>query len=87
MLTNTSEAVRWTILQSLARRHGNATDGFGEIDDGCDLLGVGLIDSEDLVDLILEVEEQCKCEFNPEAIDTADGLTLRSLISAFATKT
>jgi acyl carrier protein len=87
MLTNTNDAVRSTILRSLARKRRQAPHGFGEVDDQCDLLALGLIDSEDLVDLILEVEEECKCEFNPEAIDTANGLTLRSLISAFAANT
>jgi acyl carrier protein len=87
MLTDTSETVRLTILRSLARKRGKENDNFRDVDDECDILGLGLIDSEDLVDLILEVEEQCKCEFNAEAIDTADGLTVKTLIGAFAAKT
>lgn len=37
-----------------------------------------MIDSEDLVEIILllEVEQQCGCEFNPEEMDIETGLTL-----------
>jgi hypothetical protein len=48
------------------------------------LLEVGLIDSKDLLDIILEVEERCAVEFDAEHIDFELGLTLGSLISAFA---
>lgn len=85
MLINTGQ-VRSAILRSLARKR-LLDNGFHDVDDDSKLIDLGLIDSEDLVDIILEVEEQCQCEFNPEAIDTAGGLTLKSLVAGFAAKT
>jgi acyl carrier protein len=46
-----------------------------------------VVDSEDLVEIILEVEQQCGCEFNPESIDFEGGVTLGTLIGSFATRT
>jgi acyl carrier protein len=86
MLTDASDTVRSIILRSIVINGGRAKTAVGEIGDECKLLELGLIDSEDLVDIILEVEEQCRCEFNPEAVDVANGLTLKGLISAFVPK-
>lgn len=86
MLTNPGDAVRSTILRTLRGRRSLVRHGLGEIDEECNLLELGLIDSEDLIEIILEVEDQCQCEFNPEAIDMANGVTLRTLVSAFVAK-
>ena len=47
------------------------------------LLEEGLIDSKNLLDIILEVETRCSVTFNPERINLEQGLTLVSLITAF----
>ena len=86
MLTNPIETVRSTILRALASKPSAARYGAREIDEECNLVELGIIDSEDLVDIILEVEEQCRCEFNPEAVNMENGLTLRSLVSAFVVR-
>lgn len=85
MLTNINEAVRATILHTLMDKGGPAKRT-AEIGDECNLLDLGLIDSEDLVEVILEVEERCRCEFNPEAIDIENGLTLKNLVAAFTAR-
>lgn len=85
MLTSANEAVRVIILRALMDKRG-PIQRMGEVGDDSNLLELGLIDSEDLVDIILEVESQCRCEFNPEAIDMERGLTLKGLVSAFVAK-
>jgi len=52
-------------------------------DDATPLLEAGLLDSQALLDLILEVENASGCVFDPERVDFADGLTLHRLASAF----
>jgi acyl carrier protein len=78
-----NEAVRSAVLSALAGKLSAAARGRGDIDEKSPLLELGLIDSEDLIEIILEVEQQCTCEFNPEQMDLEAGLTLGGLISAF----
>jgi acyl carrier protein len=63
-----------------------AENGHGRVDfvDSSDLLELGVMDSQDLLDVILLVESQCAREFNPEGIELEGGLTVRKLINAFA---
>jgi acyl carrier protein len=79
-----SEIIRSTILELLTPRLSRSRFRNG-VDASTQLLEVGLIDSKDLLDIILEVEERCAVEFDAERIDFESGLTLGSLISAFAT--
>jgi acyl carrier protein len=79
-----SEIIRSTILELLTPRLSRSGFRSG-VDVSTHLLEVGLIDSKDLLDLILEVEERCAVKFDPEQINFETGLTLGSLISAFAT--
>jgi acyl carrier protein len=58
------------------------TDG-RRIDDNTPLAGLGLGDSKDLLDVILELEMQCGVEFQPERINFDKELTLGGLIGAF----
>jgi acyl carrier protein len=60
-----SEIIRSTILELLTPRFSQS--GFRNgVDASTQLLEVGLIDSKDLLDIILEVEERCAVEFDPE---------------------
>jgi acyl carrier protein len=71
------------LIQALSHRmraNGSAPATF---DDTTQLLEVGLLDSQGLLDLILEVEEGCGRVFNPERVDFADTLTLGNLANAF----
>jgi acyl carrier protein len=83
--SNKTEFIRSTILAALTPRL--SWPGFvdGEIDASTQLHELGLIDSKDLLDIILEVEDRCGVTFNPEHIDFETGITLGSLISAFTT--
>jgi acyl carrier protein len=80
-----SEIIRSTILELLTPRLSRSRFRRNGVDASTQLLEVGLIDSKDLLDIILEVEERCAVEFDAERIDFESGLTLGSLISAFAT--
>jgi acyl carrier protein len=80
------EAVRSTVLSALAGKLAAAEHGRSDIDEKSQLLAVGLIDSEDLIEIILEVEQQCGCEFHPEQMDLEVGLTLGGLINAFVSR-
>lgn len=53
------------------------------LQDGTDLLNVGLIDSQGLLDVVLEVEEKCGRVFDPEHIDIENGVTIGKLAAAF----
>lgn len=54
-----------------------------ELSQSTKLLELGLIDSEDLVEVILEVEERCDCDFDPTGIDLESGLTLAGFVRSF----
>jgi len=54
-----------------------------KIDPDTNLIKLGLIDSADLLELIVLVESEVGVEFNPEGLDLEEGLTLRRLVSAF----
>src|SRR5262249_54378357 len=81
--TSKSDIIRSTILAMLPAERARSQLGNGGIDGSTRLLDVGLIDSKDLVDIILEVETRCGVMFNPERIDFETGITLRSLVGAF----
>lgn len=53
------------------------------IDEKTSLLDVGVIDSQAILDLILEVEEGCGREFDPVRVDFESGITLGKLSGAF----
>jgi acyl carrier protein len=57
----------------------------GDINASTQLLQLGLVDSTDLLDLILEVEQRCAVAFDPARVDFEERLTLGTLVAAFAT--
>ncbi len=73
-----TDAVRELILEALAPKLKSA-----RIDDGTNLVGLGLVDSADLLEVIILVEQETGAEFNPENLDIESGVTLGQLISAF----
>lgn len=82
-LETNSDNVRDTILSLLgslpSRLDLKESDGSAS----AKLLEEGLIDSKNLLDIILEVEMRCAVTFNPERINIEQGLTLGSLVTAF----
>lgn len=85
-MTNLSDrdALDSTVRQILLQRLAAAGHPDSDLAQGTRLLELGLIDSEDLVEVILEVEESCNCEFNPTDIDLESGLTLAAFVSSFS---
>lgn len=57
------------------------------LDETTNLLDAGGLDSQALLDVILEVEESSGGVFDPERIDFANRVTLRGLASAFVPPT
>ena len=83
---NNRDFVGSTVRQILSLRLAAAGVSDDELTQGTKLLEIGLIDSEDLVEVILEVEERCGCEFNPVEIDLEGGLTLDKFTSSFVVR-
>ena len=72
-----------TLTETLARRlraDGRAAPAF---DETTPLFDGGLIDSQALLDLILEVETTCGRVFDPDGVDFAGELTLGAVARAF----
>jgi len=81
MPVTTDDTIRQMILGVLAPKLAEA--GAPPIDDDTNLVELGLVDSADLLEVIVLVEEEAGCEFNPEGLDLESGLTLRQLVGAF----
>lgn len=69
--------------EALRRRLGGA-GGKGRIEYDTDLIETGILDSQALLDLVLEVEQRTERLFDAEAIDFEHGVTLRGIAAAFA---
>jgi amino acid adenylation domain-containing protein len=80
--SNKNEIIFSTILEMLKPRLSRVNAGV--VDASTQLLDVGLIDSKDLLDIILEVEQRCAVEFDPTRISFEGPLTFGSLVTAFA---
>jgi hypothetical protein len=72
-----------TLTEALSRRFRANGPAPAKFNHTTHLLEVGLLDSQGLLDLILEVEEGCGRAFDPDRVDFADGLTLGKLANAF----
>jgi acyl carrier protein len=81
-----TSTVRSAVLHALAGRLDAAGCGATKIDETSQLLELGLIDSGDLIEVILEVEQQCGCEFTPEGLNLDIGLTIGTLVAAFVAR-
>jgi acyl carrier protein len=79
-----NEIIFSTILEMLTPRLSQLKLG-GGVDASTQLAEVGLTDSTDLLEIILEVEHRCAVEFDPLQIDVEATLTFGSLVSAFTT--
>lgn len=68
-------------LAGRLRKEGRATP---RIDLDADLVEFGLIDSQALLDIILDVEQGSGRLFDADGMDFESGVTLRRLAAAFA---
>lgn len=79
------EAQRMALVtEALARRLRQEGRSMPRIAPDADLIELGLVDSQALLDIILDVEQQSGCLFDAERIDFETGMTLRHLAAAFA---
>ena len=81
-LEMTDDAVMNLLRAGLAKALQSA--GLSRDADDVNLLEVGVIDSQRLLDLILEVEDGSGRIFDPTRIDFESGVTLTKLVGAFA---
>jgi acyl carrier protein len=75
------ETTREIVLRALAPKLRAA--GIDKPDQDVNLVKLGIIDSSDLLEIIVLVEGETGREFNPEGLDLELGLTLGQLASAF----
>jgi acyl carrier protein len=78
-----SEFICGTILSMLGPRVARSQFR-GDISASTQLLQLGLVDSTDLLDIILEVEQRCAVAFDPARVDFEENLTVATLVAAFA---
>jgi hypothetical protein len=72
------------LTEALARKLGRAGASAAGIGRESKLLEIGIIDSQGLLDIILEVEESSGRVFDPMRLDLESGVTLGMLAGAFA---
>ena len=80
-MTLMEQTIREIIIRRLEPKLAEA--GTLGIDDDTNLMGIVLMESVELLDLVIWVEEQAQVEFNPENLNLEDGLTVRDLVVAF----
>lgn len=73
--------MRDIIWEFLAPKLGEK--GSPAIDEDTNLMGSVLLESVELLELVVWVEEKVQVEFNPDSLNLEDGLTVRQLIGAF----
>lgn len=81
--TPSSDAILHLLSETLTRLLGKGGRSI-RVEDDTDLIERGVLDSQALLDLILEVENHSNRTFDAERIDFEDGVTLRRIAAAFA---
>jgi hypothetical protein len=76
--------LRTIVIEALQRKLSETGRPAVAITGGAKLLELDIVDSQGLLDIILEVEARCGRQFDPEGIDFEDGITLDALTRAFA---
>jgi acyl carrier protein len=71
------------ITDSLAQRLRQDGRSMPRIDPDADLIDLGVLDSQALLDVILDVEQRSDCLFDADGMDFERGVTLRRLAAAF----
>jgi acyl carrier protein len=78
-----SERIRLVLLEVLGPRLGRTQSGTVADPASGELTDLGLVDSSDLLDVVLDVEQRCGVIFNPERISFDSALSLEGLAAAF----
>ena len=77
------DLVRRLLMEVLIRRLASAGISAAGIDETTALIDLGVIDSQALLDIILEVEDDCGRTFDPLRIDLESDVTLERIAMAF----
>jgi acyl carrier protein len=85
-LTLAEDDLRAIVIEALQRKLREAGRHEVAITGGTNLLELDIVDSQGLLDIILEIEARCGRQFDPEGIDFEGGITLDSLTQAFAVR-
>lgn len=72
------------VAEALSQRLRQEGRTMPRVDPDADLIELGIVDSQALLDVILEVEQRSGCLFDAEGMDFERGVTLRRLAAAFA---
>jgi hypothetical protein len=85
VMTTAANNTPLTLLtDALARRLRQEGRATLRIDADADLIELGLVDSQALLDMILDVEQGSGQLFDADGMDFENGVTLRRLAAAFA---
>jgi hypothetical protein len=79
-----NDTVRRLLMEVLLRNLDVAALPLDGVDAKTPLMELGVIDSQGLLDIILEVEDRCGLVFDPLRIDLESGVTLDLIATAFA---
>jgi hypothetical protein len=76
--------VQQLVVDALAQRLRQDGRSMPRIDPDADLIDLGILDSQALLDVILDVEQRSGCLFDADGMDFERGVTLRRLAAAFS---
>jgi hypothetical protein len=86
MLTLAEDDLPTIVIEALQRKLSETGRPNVEITGGTKLLELDIVDSQGLLDIILEIEARCGRQFDPEGIDFEGGITLDALTQAFSVR-
>lgn len=78
-----TDTVLQLLTKALLRKLREAGIPVAGIDETTDLIVLGVVDSQGLLDLILEVEEASELTLDPLLLDLESGVSLERIASAF----
>jgi acyl carrier protein len=78
-----TEQVGGLLVAAMRRKLQSAGISTAGVDETTPLIDLGLIDSQALLDIILEVEDRCGLSFDPLRIDLESHVTLERIATAF----
>lgn len=76
--------IQHLITDALAQRLRQDGRAIPRIDPDADLIDLGILDSQALLDVILDVEQRSDRLFDADGMDFERGVTLRRLAAAFS---
>ena len=75
--------IQTLVTDALTQRLRQQGRAIPHIDPDADLIDLGIVDSQALLDVILDVEQRSDCLFDADGMDFEGGVTIRRLTVAF----